>query len=145
MYSSADARSDSTYELSAVPCGIVTRFLGAGGLATFLACSGALHFLVPKFVDGIVPGWLPGSARYWTYGSGIVELGVSVAVAHPRTRRAGAFAAAGLFAAVLPGNVKLAIDSRKRPLPIKLAAFARLPLQIPMVMWGLKVARADVD
>ena len=94
--------------------------------------------------DSVVPDWLPGSARGWTYGSGIAELVVSVAVVHPRTRRAGAFAAAGMFAAVLPGNVKLAIDSRKRPVPIRLAAFARLPLQIPMVMWGLKVAQTEV-
>lgn len=144
MYSSADARSGSTYELRTVLSGIANQVLGSGGLATFLAGSGAMHFVIPKYVDGVVPGWLPGSARFWTYGSGIAELVVAGAVAHPRFRRAGAFAAAGMFAAVLPGNVKLAIDSRKRPMPIKLAAYARLPLQIPMVMWGLKVAQRAV-
>jgi uncharacterized membrane protein len=66
---------------------------------------------------------------------------VAAAVASPRTRRAGALAAAGLFVAVFPANVQMARDWRDRPAPLRLAAYLRLPLQIPLIVWALRVSR----
>jgi uncharacterized membrane protein len=47
---------------------------------------------------------------------------------------------------VFPANVKmardLARDWRDRPAPLKAAAYARLPLQAPLVLWALKVSRS---
>src|SRR3712207_6911229 len=40
----------------------------------------------------------------WTYASGVAELAVAAAVAHPGTRRVGGFAAAALFAAGFPAR-----------------------------------------
>ncbi len=113
----------------------------ARGLSALLATMGTAHFLAPRPFDTIVPARLPGRARTWTYLSGVAELAVAAAVAHPRTRRKGALAAAGLFAAVFPANVKMAYDWRRRPLPLKTVAYGRLPLQAPLVAWALKVAR----
>lgn len=109
-------------------------------LAGLLGTSGVLHFVSPKPFDSIVPRSLPGSPRTWTYLSGAAELVVAAAVAHPRTRALGGLAAAGLFAAVFPANVKMAVDLRHAPPFVRAIAYARLPLQVPLVWWGLRVA-----
>ncbi|GAA2320697.1 hypothetical protein OG879_33455 [Streptomyces caniferus] len=114
----------------------------ARALARLLAGAGTLHFLAPKPFDALVPRHLPGSARTWTYASGAAELAVAAAVALPRTRRAGALAAAGLFVAVFPANLKMAHDWRHRPAPLKALAYARLPGQLPLIGWALHTARA---
>src|SRR5580704_10965071 len=108
-------------------------------LTRFLAGSGVMHFAVPKFYDQMIPKPLPGSARSWTYGSGVAEIAVAAAVAVPRTRRVGALAAALLFVGVFPANVKMALDARRndRPQPEQVVTLARLPLQVPMIAWAL--------
>ncbi|MEU8814183.1 hypothetical protein [Actinoplanes sp. NPDC048796] len=111
----------------------------AAGLSVLLATTGALHFAAPKPFDAIVPRSLPGSPRTWTYLSGAAELAVAAAVAHPRTRRVGALAAAGLFAAVFPANVKMAVDWRHASPAKRAVAYGRLPLQIPLVLWARRV------
>jgi len=113
-------------------------------LAAVLIGSGALHLLRPRVFDSIVPPWLPPSRRFWTVASGIAELGVGLAVSQPRTRRVGGYAAAGLFIAVFPGNLWMAWLWRRKPLPYRVGAIARLPLQVPLVAWGLRVARSAV-
>lgn len=95
-------------------------------LAGLLAGAAAAHYVVPKQFDATIPRALPGSPRTWTYASGAVEL---------------ALAAAGFFVAVFPANVQMAIDWRRRPAPLKAAALARLPLQAPLVLWALNVAK----
>lgn len=119
--------------------------LDAGhGLALFLAIAGLNHFLNPRFYDAMIPSPLPGEPRAWTYGSGVAEIGVGVAVALPRTRRPGALAAAWLFVAVFPGNLTMAFDAfrRHRPLPERVAMLLRLPVQLPLIRWALRVSRA---
>ncbi|SFE11892.1 Uncharacterized membrane protein [Actinacidiphila alni] len=111
-------------------------------LVGLLAGAGATHFLAPAPYDAIVPEALPGSPRAWTRASGVAELALAAAVAHPATRRAGALLTAGFFTAVFPANVKMAYDWRHRPAPLKAAAYARLPVQVPLVMWALKVSRS---
>ena len=109
-------------------------------LAGVLGTSGVLHFAHPRPFDSIVPRSLPGGPRTWTYLSGVAELAVAAAVAHPRSRRLGGLAAAGLFAAVFPANVKMAVDWRHASPARRAIAYGRLPLQVPLVMWGLRVA-----
>ena len=115
---------------------------GATGLALFLAAAGMSHFAKPTMYDAVVPTTLPGSPRTWTYLSGAAELAVAAAVAVPRTRRAGALAAAALFVAVFPANVKMAYDWRHRPPTHRIAAYARLPMQAPLIWWAWRVATA---
>jgi uncharacterized membrane protein len=100
---------------------------------------GTLHFAVPRPFDDLVPRALPGTARTWTYASGLAELVCGVLVAVARTRTVGGRLAALLFVAVFPGNVQMALDWRDRSTPEQLIAYARLPLQIPLVWWALRV------
>ncbi|WP_028936844.1 DoxX family protein [Pseudonocardia spinosispora] len=113
----------------------------AAAMSGFLTVMGILHFVAPKQFDAIVPESLPGGHRTWTYLSGVAELGVAAAVASPRTRRTGGLLAAGLFIGVFPANVKMAIDWSDRPLWQRALVYGRLPLQIPMIRWALKVRR----
>ncbi len=108
-------------------------------LASFLVAAGAAHFVVPRFYDRMIPESLPGPARSWTVASGVVEIGVGAAVAHPRTRRTAALAAAALFVGFFPGNLKMAADAER--VPEQVASYARLPLQLPLVVWALRVWR----
>jgi uncharacterized membrane protein len=112
----------------------------AAALAALLGTSGVLHLATPAPYDAVVPRSVPGSPRMWTYLSGAAELVVAAAVAHPRSRRLGGLAAAGLFAAVFPANVKMAVDWRHASPARRAIAYGRLPLQIPLVLWGLRVA-----
>ncbi len=98
-----------------------------------------MHFLTPSFFDAIVPRALPGSARSWTYVSGVAELAVGAAVVNPATRRTGALAAAALFVAVFPANIQGAMDAATGP--EKALTWLRLPFQVPLIVWALRVAR----
>ena len=111
------------------------------GLAALLGFAGVAHFVNPGFFDEIVPHALPGPPRGWTYVSGAAELACAVAVARPATRRAGGLAAALVFVSVFPANVQMAFDWRHRPALEQAAAYGRLPLQIPLVLWAWRVRR----
>jgi uncharacterized membrane protein len=108
-------------------------------LAGLLAGAGVLHFVRPEFYDGLIPPFLP-NPRAWTYASGVAQLACAAAVALPGTRRAGGLGAAALFVAVFPANVYTAVEPGDLP---RWAAVARLPLQVPLVLWALQVARAS--
>lgn len=113
------------------------------GLAGLLAGAGATHFAVPKFYDAMIPPGLPGAPRVWTYGAAVAEFGTAAALAVPRTRRVGGLAAALLFTGVLPGNVKMAVDARRSDsVAYRVGTVLRLPLQLPLIAWALKVRRA---
>jgi uncharacterized membrane protein len=98
--------------------------------------------VAPRLFDDLVPEILPGTRRTWTYASGAVELLLAAAVAVPRTRGAGGLAAAGFFAGVLPAHFKMAHDWRERPAALRAGAWARIPLQVPLVLWAVRVSRA---
>ncbi|MEH6821029.1 DoxX family protein [Dietzia psychralcaliphila] len=100
-----------------------------------LGAMGALHFVAPRPFDGLIPPELPGSARAWTYGSGVAEMAVAALVAVPRTRALGGAAAVALFVGVLPGNVQMVRAWRRKPVwPYQVIAWGRLPLQVPMIL-----------
>lgn len=118
------------------------RDRSARGLAGLLLVAGSVHLARPQVFDDLVPAALPGPARAWNLGAGIAEVAIGAAVLHPRTRRVGATAAALLFVAVFPGNLKMAWDWRQRSAGEQLLAYLRLPLQVPLVVWALRVRRA---
>ncbi|UUO00947.1 hypothetical protein M4D79_19790 [Mycolicibacterium novocastrense] len=110
-------------------------------MAAGLLGIGTLHFVAPKPFDGIIPAELPGSPRFYTYASGVAELGVAGLLLAPGTRRLGALAAVALFVAVFPGNVNMVRLWWDKPWPMRAIAIARLPLQIPMIVQAVKVYR----
>jgi len=110
-------------------------------LAAMLLGVGTTHFLMPKPFDAIVPAELPGSARFYTYASGLAELATGAMLLTPRTRRFGAAAAVALFVSVFPANVNMVRLWKDKPLIMRLGAIVRLPLQIPMIVAALKIYR----
>jgi uncharacterized membrane protein len=113
-------------------------------LAAFLLVAGLAHFVVPRSYQKIVPRLLANPV-FWVRWSGVVEIVCAALVAHPRTRRPGALAAAVVFLAVLPANVQMALDGgipgASFPLGSAAVAWARLPLQVPLIWWAWRVAR----
>ncbi|MFD9735133.1 hypothetical protein [Umezawaea sp. NPDC059074] len=124
--------------------GTQSRSRSALALAAFLGAAGVTHFAKPRPYDAIVPRALPGEPRTWTYASGVAELAVAAAVAAPKTRKLGGLLAAGLFAVVFPANVKMALDYRDKAPKAKAIAWGRLPLQVPLIIWALRVRRSAV-
>lgn len=111
-------------------------------LTGLLASAAVAHYAAPSQFDAVIPPRLPGRPRTWTHASGAVELALAVGIAVPRTRRVSAYAAAAFFVAVVPANAQMAYNWRRRPLPWRVAAVARVPLQIPLVLWARNVARS---
>jgi uncharacterized membrane protein len=107
-------------------------------LAGLLAFTGTVHLVRPHVFDAALPDWLPGTKRAWAVGSGVAELVCGALVALPETRRSGGWASAALFVAVFPGNVYMVVTAGT---PVRRAAtIARLPLQVPLVLWALRAA-----
>lgn len=112
-------------------------------MAATLVGIGTMHFLRPKTFDDIIPAELPGSPRFYTYASGVAELTTAGLLAWPKTRRLGALAAAALYVAVFPANVNMVRLWKDKPLPMRIGAIARLPMQIPMITSALKIYRTS--
>lgn len=115
----------------------------AAVLGAVLALSGVLHLVVPRVYEPLIPRAL-GSPRAWVLGSGVAELACAAALVPARSRSAGALATAALLVAVFPGNVTMALRTRRGASGIttrRVVAWARLPLQVPLVGWALAVAR----
>ena len=110
-------------------------------MAAMLIGIGVGHFLRPQPFDTIVPPELPGNARFYTYASGVAEVGVGTMLLVPRTRRLGALAAAALYLAVFPANINMVRMWWSKPWPMRLASLARLPLQVPMITRALAIRR----
>jgi uncharacterized membrane protein len=124
--------------------------LATRALAAMLLIAGIAHFIAPKSLDEIVPAFLPGGPRLWTYLSGVAEIAIGLALLAPLSMKIGtisirllaAYAALFLFIAVYPANIKMAIDWRDRPMPYPLIAFARLPLQFGLFYWAWSIIKA---
>ena len=114
-----------------------------------LILTGVGHFAFPAQLDAIVPPFLPGEERFWTYLSGVAELVVAAMLLAPITakflnqniRLLGAWSALALFIAVYPANIYMAIDYSDRELTEQLFAYARLPLQFGLFYWAWAIAK----
>lgn len=111
------------------------------GLAVLFGVLGTLHFVKPEPFEGMVPRVLPRKKEL-VYASGAAELACAAGLLHPRTRRVAGLVSAGLLVAIFPANVQMAADlQRKGSQPAQAIAWARLPLQLPLIRWALKAAR----
>ncbi len=108
-----------------------------------MTTAGVLHFVFPSSYQRIVPRAL-GSAPALVLVSGMAEIGVGVLLVPPRTRAAGGWLTAALLVALFPANVQMALDGgipgEGFPLGSPVVAWARLPLQVPLVVWALRIA-----
>jgi uncharacterized membrane protein len=109
-------------------------------LGALLGGSGVLHLVRPRTYEWLVPPEL-GSARSWVTLTGVAEIGTAVLLAAPSTKRAGGWAAGGLLTAFTPAHLHTFRVIPRKPLPIAVA-LARLPMQVPLVLTALRVARS---
>jgi uncharacterized membrane protein len=110
------------------------------GLAAIFIASGTLHLLRPRAFAGVVPRSLPAPGAIIAT-SGIAELLCAGALLSGRSW-AGPTSAL-LLIAIFPGNVTMALATEEDPDASRLARFAawaRLPLQIPLI-WAALQAR----
>ena len=112
-------------------------------LAGVLTVTGTSHFRWPRAYAAIVPRQLPG-AYPLVYATGAAELGLAAGLAVPRTRRSAGWATAAFLVGVFPANVQMAWDWRHRRPALRRAAQLRLPVQVPLVVWAVSVARSAV-
>jgi uncharacterized membrane protein len=98
-----------------------------------MAAAGLAHFAFPLPYQRIVPS-LVGDPAFWVRWSGVAEVACAGLLINRRTRRFGALATIGVLVAVFPANVKMALDGG-------LAAWVRLPLQAPLIVWAWRAGR----
>jgi uncharacterized membrane protein len=110
-------------------------------LALGFAASGTVHLVKPDVYEPIMPSWVPAH-REVILGSGVAELACAAGLAIPATRKAAGWASVLLLLGVYPANIKMAVDATKTSnTGFKAAAFARLPMQLPMIRAALRAAR----
>ena len=113
------------------------------GLAALFIGSGTLHLLRPNLFAAAVPPALPAPGAIIAT-SGIAELFCGCALLS-RRRWAGPISAI-LLVAIFPGNLTVAFATAADPAAsrrARLAAWARLPLQVPLVWAALQSGRAE--
>ena len=111
-------------------------------LAGILLFSSLVHAVAPRVYVKLIPARL-GSPRFWVYASGVAEAtsGALLLAPTPSVQRAGGWSAAATLVAVFPGNIQMALDAGAPKNARSAAAWARLPLQAPLVAWGVRIAR----
>ena len=103
--------------------------------------SGVVHLVRPQVFRTLIPRWL-GDPKPWVLGSGAAEL-VCAAGLLARQRWAPGATAATLTV-IWVGNAKMAIDIQQDPdssALAKAAAWLRMPLQIPLIVWAWRSPR----
>ena len=116
------------------------RTVGRWVLGAFLATAGTLHLTTAReSFRAQVPGWLPLDADVVVVASGIVEVGLGVALlVVSRHRHAVGWVVAAFFVAIFPGNVAQYVEGTDAfGLDTDRARLARLFLQPVLVAWAL--------
>jgi uncharacterized membrane protein len=120
---------------------MTSRSRSTTGLAVLFGLMGTLHFVKPEPFERIVPRALPRKKEL-VYASGVAELACAAGLLHPRTRRAAGVVSTAFLVAVFPANVQMAMDlNRKGSRTARAIAFARLPLQIPLIGAAVRASR----
>ncbi len=100
------------------------------------ATSGVVHLVAPRVFEPLIPRAL-GAPRPWVWASGLAELGCAAGLV---TRRRWAPAAtAATLGVIWVGNWSMAVQwqrSSRRTTLQRASAWARLPLQLPLMWWA---------
>lgn len=116
---------------------------GWRSLAVVMVGAGALHLARPAVYEPLIPHRL-GNPLAWVYASGVAEMACGAGLLAVRSRPVAALATAVLFVAVFPGNVQMAVAALRSDHAgtlTQVITLARLPLQVPLVLWALSVRR----
>lgn len=112
-------------------------------LGSFFIVAGALHFVAPGAYEKIMPPYLP-LHRELVYLSGAAEVAGGLGLLLERTRRASGLWLVLVLLAVWPANLQMLLDARAAGNPAWWIAllWARLPLQIPLMILVWRVSRS---
>jgi uncharacterized membrane protein len=117
--------------------------LSAKLLAALFAVSGTVHLVKPEAYEPLMPSWVPAH-REVILGSGVAELALAAGLVLPPTRRVAGWGSVALLLGVWPGNLQMALDSnRSSSTAFKVAAWGRMPLQLPMIRAAVAAARSS--
>ena len=115
------------------------------GLAGFFTFAGAMHFVIPRSYEAMMPPSFPAH-REAVALSGVAEIVGGAAVLPRRSRRFARWWLLALLVAVFPANVHMAINPEQdRGLDLdkipRWALWARLPLQPLCMLWVWRATR----
>lgn len=99
------------------------------GLALFWIVAGALHFVIPRQYESIVPPAIARWKRELVVASGLAEIAGGIAVLPEGTRRGARWWLLATLVAVYPANVHMAANPQQYPGIPPAALWARLPVQ----------------
>jgi uncharacterized membrane protein len=99
------------------------------------ALAGANHFAATDFYLSIMPPYLPWHLAL-VYVSGACEIAVGLALLVRRVERFAAWGMVALIVAVTPANLHMALHAELYPQFSAAALWARLPLQIVLLLWA---------
>jgi len=112
--------------------------IGPWIVALLFTASGVLHLLNPQAFMWLMPDWLPFSIELILL-SGVFELVAALGLLLGKPW--GGYLAVATLLAVWPANWWFAIDALTNSPDLALAAWLRLPLQLPLIWWSWRVAR----
>ena len=119
-------------------------------MAAGLGAMGVLHLVARPTFEAMIPKWLPGDPALWNYAATAAEFGSAALLSRERTARAGGMAAFGTFAVVWVANLQHVAQGGvypglEGPLGSPVVAWIRAPLQVPLLWWAWRIARARHD
>lgn len=119
----------------------MTRYtIGLALLALLFVAAGVAHFARPEFYEKIMPEYLPAH-RELVLISGAFEILGGLGLLVPQTRRFAAWGLVALLVAVFPANLHMALNPERFPNIPEWALWARLPIQIPLILWALRYTK----
>jgi uncharacterized membrane protein len=102
----------------------------------FFVFAGAMHFVMPRTYQRIVPPYLPRH-RELVYASGVAEAVGGLGLIPRATRRFAGWWLIATLIAIFPANVHMALHPEEFPKVPGGAAtlWARLPFQVVFIAW----------
>lgn len=107
------------------------------GTAILYVFAGAMHFVIPRTYEAIMPPSLRRWKRELVYLSGVAEIAGGLAVLPEHTRRPARWWLLATLAAVYPANVHMALHPEEYKRIPPAALWARLPFQgvFALIAW----------
>jgi uncharacterized membrane protein len=99
------------------------------GAAAFWLLAGAMHFVIPRQYEAIVPPAIARWKREVVVVSGLAEMAGGLAILPEGTRRGARWWLLATLVAVYPANIHMALHPEQFPKIPRTALLIRLPIQ----------------